>query len=300
MKPVKIIEAPSNLGLKNTDYAAEPGVYKMPDALSKAGIAPAVKAVETIRVERFPYVYGVDPNTGIRNAEGILAYSQLLAEQVKQAISGGYFPLVVGGDCSILIGIMLGLRTIGDYGLLFVDGHNDFQLPEHSQTKGAAGMDLALVTGRGPERLSNICGRKPYVNDWNVVVMGDRCGDGSVGVHQFIQETAIMVYKLSSLRKIGLKRALNETLKKFQENRVPGIWVHIDLDVLNDDVMPAVDSRQPDGLYYEELILILNSVLSSGRAAGIDITIYDPDLDPMGQYAIELVTALEKGFNCID
>jgi len=296
MKPVKLIEAPSNLGLKNTDYAEEPGVCKMPDALSKAGIAAALKAVETISVERSAYVYGVDPITGIRNAEGIFAYSQLLADQVRQAMNDEWFPVVVGGDCSILIGIMLGLRTIGDHGLLFVDGHNDFQMPEQSHSKGAAGMDLALVTGRGPEMLSNIRGMKPYVADSNVVVMGDRYEDGTAAVNQLIRETAITVYKLSSLRKIGLKRALNETLKKFQKNGVRGIWVHVDLDVLNDDVMPAVDSRQPDGLFYEELIMILNSVLSSGQAAGINITIYDPDLDPTGQYAIELVKALENGF----
>jgi arginase len=61
---------------------------------------------------------------------------------------------------------------------------------------------------------------------------------------------------------------------------VTGAWIHIDVDVLDDAVMPAVDSRQADGLSYDELHALLRPVLDSGRVAGMHLTIYDPDLDP--------------------
>src|SRR5215813_9191686 len=105
MKAIQIIEAPSNLGLINTDYALEPGVYKMPDALKNAGLTSVIQARVT-RVERLPYTYGVDPDTGIRNANALRNYSEQLAEEVQRTIRNGYFSLVVGGDCSILVGIM--------------------------------------------------------------------------------------------------------------------------------------------------------------------------------------------------
>ena len=60
--------------------------------------------------------------------------------------------------------------------------------------------------------------------------------------------------------------------------------------------MPAVDSPQPDGLRYDELSSILRLLLGSGLAVGMEVTIFDPDLDPDGKYASELTQALIQGF----
>jgi arginase len=232
----------------------------------------------------------------MNHSASIAQYSQRLAEAVKDSIEQNYFPLVIGGDCSVLLGNMLALRSRGKYGLLFIDGHNDFQTPEQSASKGVAGMDLSLVTGRGPDALTNINGLKPYVEDANVVVLGDRYEDSTAAPNQAIRSAGISVYPLSILRKSRLQHALDETMKKFQENNLNGIWVHFDTDVLNDEIMPAVDSRQPEGLWYDELELILRSVFSSGMVVGMDVTIYDPDLDPSGKYAAALIESLGKSF----
>ena len=66
--------------------------------------------------------------------------------------------------------------------------------------------------------------------------------------------------------------------------------------MLDDAVMPAVDSRQPGGLGWAELIGALRVLLGSGLAAGMDVTIYDPDLDPTGEISEGLVSTLEKAF----
>lgn len=63
----------------------------------------------------------------------------------------------------------------------------------------------------------------------------------------------------------------------------------MDVDVLDDAVMPAVDSRHPDGLSYQELGPILRATLQSGLAVGLQITILDPDLDPHGQITKDFV-----------
>ena len=59
----------------------------------------------------------------------------------------GRFPLVLGGDCSLLLGPTLALRRCGRFGLVFLDGHEDLLTPETSQSKDVAGMDLALACG---------------------------------------------------------------------------------------------------------------------------------------------------------
>jgi arginase len=63
---------------------------------------------------------------------------------------------------------------------------------------------------------------------------------------------------------------------------VDGFWIHCDVDVLDSTVMPAVDASQPDGLSYAELRELIRPLLDSDLAAGMQVTIYDPDRDPDG------------------
>ena len=74
-------------------------------------------------------------------------------------IDRGRMPIVLGGDCSILIGCALSLRRRGRYGLALLDGHGDFRHPGNSDAvDAAAGEDLAIVSGRGEDRLVNLEG----------------------------------------------------------------------------------------------------------------------------------------------
>jgi arginase len=77
---------------------------------------------------------------------------------------------------------------------------------------------------------------------------------------------------------------------------VDGFWVHLDADVLDDEVMPAVDSRQPGGLSYAELIELLRVLLRSELAVGMQVTIFDPELDPTGGIAEEFTSAIVAAF----
>jgi arginase len=73
-----------------------------------------------------------------------------------------------------------------------------------------------------------------------------------------------------------------------------GYWVHLDLDVLDNAVMPAVDSPQPGGLPPDQLVLLLRELLATDLAYGMDVTIYDPELDPDGSCAALVTEVLEK------
>jgi arginase len=119
-----------------------------------------------------------DPPTGYRNGQGIHDYTVALADRITQALNQGNYPLVLGGDCSILLGAMLALKRkgpTGTYGLMFVDGHNDYCPPLHPEqfpAFAAAGLDLALVAGHGPEALTNSEGAGPYVREEHVALLG--------------------------------------------------------------------------------------------------------------------------------
>ena len=164
-----IIEAPSVLGL------FPKGVEALPDALLAAGLSERLEARRAGRVEPPPYDDRRDRQTLLLNPKSIADYSVALANAVGGTIDVGEFPVVLGGDCSIMLGCLLALkRRRGRYGLLFLDGHADFYQPEAEPNGEAASMELALATGRGPGILTDLEGRRPLVRDEDVVAFGLR------------------------------------------------------------------------------------------------------------------------------
>ena len=285
-----ILEAPSVLGL------FPKGVELLPDALLTAGLAKRISASHAGRVAPPPYDPKRDTATGLLNPRGIVAYSRALADAIAPVRARGDFPVVLGGDCSILLGCVLATRREGRAGLLFLDGHADFYQPEAEPSGEAASMDLALVTGRGPALVTNLEGLRPLVRDEDVVVLGRR--DAEIAEEegsQRIEDTDIAMTELPAFRQQGAAAAAEEALDRLCNPALDGFWIHLDADVLDDAVMPAVDYRIPDGLHWDELSTILQRAIGSGRALGIDITIFNPKLDETGAISKAFVDALAKG-----
>jgi arginase len=149
----------------------------------------------------------------LRNATGLRDYALALAATTGQLLDGGETPVVLGGDCSILLGNLLALRRRGRYGLLFLDGHADFYDPRSEPNGEAASMDLALATGRGPGVVSDLEGRGPLVRDEHVVVFGRRdAEEAEEAGSPRIEDTAITVFDLATVRARGAPRAAQEAL----------------------------------------------------------------------------------------
>ncbi len=289
-RPVVVIDAPTNLGLRPPAPGRVPGVYQMPAALRAHGLAERIGAIEGGRVVPAPYSPEWYRGFGTRNEEAIREYTIELAERVGNEIDAGRFPLVIGGDCSVVLGNMLALRHRGRFGLVYVDGHTDFRhLGNSDAVEAVAGEDLAILTGRDSERLTDIDGLRPYVRESDVIALGDREGDPEA---TDIFDTAITVWDLAHLRRTGVEESARQTLEHMRSQSLDGFWIHFDVDVLHNDVMPAVDSPQPDGLTYDELSDLVRPLLHSELAAGMEVTIYDPDLDPDGIFGSGLVDAI--------
>lgn len=177
-KKLLIIETPTNLGLKTPDSGTVPGVDRLPDWFRAHGLHQRLGlSVRVVRVAAPAYTGELDSRSGIRQADAMAAYAQKVAKEVTAAIDQHTFALVLGGDYSVLTGCCLDLPSAAPYGLFFLDGPTDFAWPGLSQTGGAAGMDLALVTGHGPEKLTNLNGRKPYIAEADAWSVGNRDDD---------------------------------------------------------------------------------------------------------------------------
>lgn len=284
---IDILEFPSNLGLKKKEGVIEPGVKNLPSLFRELNFHNQIKPEQIYSLTPPEYSVDLDQESGIRNANKIIGYALEQSELLSKQLKKDHFQIVLGGDCSILIGNALALKQSGEYALFFLDGHTDFMSSEMSQTGGAAGMDLSIVTGHGHNKMTNILNLKPYFQEKNVFCIGNR--EYSTDYVSAILGSEIEYLDLSKLRATGLEETIFQFLNCVDENCLDGFFVHVDVDVLDDEIMPAVDSRNKDGLSYDEFSRLLIPLLSSPKAVGIEITILDPDLDKTRKYTTDFI-----------
>jgi arginase len=291
---IAVLDAPSNLGLRPPTPTSVPGCAKAPGALRDHGLVARLGARDAgcLTPPRFdPGMWR--PGDGVSQAADIARYSIRLADRIGAIIAAGEFPLVLGGDCSVAIGSMLAMKRLehergGAFGLVYVDAHSDFRHPGNASVVGAAaGEALALVTGRGQGDLASIEQRRPYVRDSDVVLIGMRAGDD---YRVELQAGAFNVRTATDVRTHGANRCSQWARELLGE--CLGYWVHLDVDVLDPSVMPAVDAPTTGGIAYPELENLLRGLVSEPECVGVEVTVFDPDFDVEGVYAQDLVNTL--------
>ncbi|MDH5032986.1 MULTISPECIES: arginase family protein [Chryseobacterium] len=288
---INIFEFPLNLGLTKKEYETEPGVRKLPEWLRKFGFHSRINPANVFRLKAPEYSMDFDEESKVRNAVQIIEYAKQQADCILRNYEKNSFNIILGGDCSILIGNAMALKKVGDFGLFYLDGHTDFIPPELSETGGAAGMDLAIITGTGHEKLTDIDGLKPYLSEENIFC----CGNAEIDDEQYVDQitnSEIHYFDLYRLRQNGFGKTAEDFLKMVNDKGLDGFFIHFDVDILKDEFMPAVDSRMEDGISYEDLREMLEPLFANPLCFGIEITILDPDYDKNGIYTRPFVDNL--------
>ncbi|MGF0169132.1 arginase family protein [Streptomyces sp. Marseille-Q5077] len=297
MRNIVVLDAPSNLGLRPPAPGTVPGCHKLAGALREQRIVQRLRALEGGVVVPPRYDRGDwQEGDGVFNAAAIAGYTRRLADRIEHHVRAGDFPVVLGGDCSINLGAALALRRIGRYGLAVVDASPDFRHPGNSDRVGAAGgEEVALATGRGQEDLTNLEGLRPYLRDEDVRYFGIR--DYFEEDRAELADLKIPVVTVGDLREWGAQDLGSVTRQAFEIPQLDGFWVHLDADALDPSVMPAVDSPDPEGLTPDELVALLRPLLASAHCVGLNVTIYDPDLDPEGTAGALLADTIVAAFD---
>lgn len=295
MKATCIIEFPSNLGLKEPQPGKEPGVKHLPDWLRKYNLHNALNPAAILRLDPPEYSNERDIETKILNTNSLINYAIRQSQLIDQVLQEDKFPFILGGDCSILLGSAIAMKQKGNYGLFYLDGHTDFMDVSLSQTGGVGGMAASIVTGNGHKKLTNIFNLAPYIKEENLWCVGNREYDDEY--ENEIRQSKATYISLGILRKNGIRECAASFLSEVESKNLDGFWLHIDVDVLNDLLMPCVDSRTPDGLTYDEFNELTLTLFKSNKLAGLEITILDPDLDKTGEYTAAFVANITSTFN---
>lgn len=293
----KIFLVPSNLGLNPLYEGHIPGTFRSPAILMQHGLKNVFSAYEIVTVPCPPYSPEAESDTDILNGHKLRQLNLQLADEVEASHRLNLKPIVIGGDCAILPGVILGSRRqLGPLALVHIDGHSDFRHPGNwarpyaGRPGAAAGMDLALVTGRGEALLTHWPDVEgPLIPDHAVIQLGER--ESQLVDYEWpdIADTDIRRITIFDALKLSNAQLIEMILERLNHYPETPYWIHLDLDVLDSAEMAAVDCPGTPGLTSQSLVSVCRALFKHTRCCGITVTIYDPDLDPDGTAAERVV-----------
>jgi arginase len=133
------------------------------------------------------------------------------------------------------------------------------------------------------------------VHSSDVVLFGRRDADEAEQAgSRRVEDTDATIIDLTAVRTHGVADHAAAAVRELTRPELPGFWIHLDVGVVDDALMPAVDYRLAGGLSWEELTTVLRMGPASGTALGLDVTIFNPTLDPDGAAARGLAMAIEE------
>jgi arginase len=293
-----IIGAPSSIGLRPDHGTGQPQqVEHAPAALRRQRLVERLSFADLGDVAPPPYRDFVRPPGRPRNEPELADYNRALADRITLGLRDHGALLVLGGDCSIVLGCLLGARSVSErIGLVYVDAHADFATPEESQTGSAASMALALAVGHGDSVLATLAGPAGLVSAGDVALVGRRDAGQPYG-HAALGQSAILDLPDGSLDERSTAATAEAVLGRVAREGLDGFWVLVDCDVLNPNVMPAVGSPEPGGPGIDELGPFLRHLMEHPKALGLAFTLYDPSLDNEEMCAERLVTLAAAAFS---
>lgn len=213
-----------------------------------------------------------DPVTHVLNFNVWREVALRLSNTLVDAVKENSFSIVLGGDCSVLMGIFDAFKVINfPVNLLFLDGHADFHNTVTSSSGEPADMELAALTGHLSKEIVYMTGRGPLINEENVVVYG-------ISEYDLIETSNIEVIDRKLILETGIKSTFYRSLSSYQNPNLP-IWLHFDVDVLDKRIMPAIHYPVKGGLSYTEILELLTLLMKTNKLTGISIACYHPKLD---------------------
>ena len=289
-KQVAIIGAALDLG------AGRRGVDMGPSAIRYAGLEDRLSGLgyrcfDWGNVETAVLEATEETDESARYLPEIKAACEQVSRLVGLALEQGSLPLVLGGDHSVAMGTLGGLaQARGVGGVLWIDAHSDLNTPESSPSGNVHGMPLAAAIGLTDESFESDAWTLPAVEPERVALVGLRSVDARE--RERIRELGIKAYTMSEIDRIGIERAIRESLTHIAG---PGfVHVSLDMDALDPEVAPGVGTPVRGGLSYREAHLALELVAESGLACSLEVVEVNPILDrenATAQLAVELVAS---------
>jgi arginase len=288
------------IGVPSSAGAHHAGQERAPDALRAAGLADRLTAAgESVQdLGNLPESpFAVDRSRpGARNLEAVARVAREVADAVADVAGTGRLPLVVGGDCTITLGVVAGFRRRHpDVGLVYVDGDTDLGLPGSGGSGIFDSMGVSHLLGRGAPELTGLGGAAPLLKGARLAIVSadpretDDAGRSYLaGAGVSLQEApAFVADPAGAAARAGSAVAAADG----------PVVVHFDVDAIDSGDLPLGNfPHYGSGVLFEHVVACLRVLRQHPSFAGLILTEVNPTHDADGSllscYADGLVRAL--------
>jgi arginase len=294
---VKIVRQPNKIaliGAPSSAAAFSPGSEKSPAALRAAGLIERLQSIG-YEVTDFgdcpPHFFADDDeHKRARNLPAIVASLNDLKPRAELAIKSGALVLVLGGDCTQIIGLLTGTRRYYRHvSLLWFDGDADLNTPASTPSGRLDGMALATIIGKGSPELVRFWGEPQIVREPDTVLFGvNRLDDPE---KEFLARSPVRHNLATDIRSRGAAKSAQHALEQLHADSREFV-LHLDIDVVSQEEFPAVNVPQSGGLSFAEVQTALSEFVSHKNLLALDIAQYNPEKDPDGSAAKKLLDLL--------
>jgi arginase len=275
------------LGVPTSAGAHGPGQEKAPAALRRAGIVEGLRSagVQVEDAGDLPTIrFQPDPaNRKAQSASVVASVARQVADRIEQTVRRGRTPLVLGGECTLTLGVISGLLrdTADDLGLLYLDGDIDLNTPDTTRSGILDNMGIAHIIGAAATPLRDIGPRRPLLPDVRIALFGYDPAEQDAIQLQALASRTIAHYPSTEVH--GKPAAIAEEAVAGLTRRAGRVLVHFDVDVVDATELPLADFPHFNaGLSLEEAMTCLQVFLRAPSLAGLVITEINPDHDPEG------------------
>ena len=284
MTEFRLIAVPYEVG------AERMGVGLGPERLLEAGAEDALRAHGAdVRLDFVELREHDRDRSGASEAGAGFELIGLVAERVRDALADGAFPVLLSGSCFAGLGMVTGLGESSP-GVIWFDAHGDFNTPESTIDGYFDGMPVAILTGSAWPNL--IEGAEvATVPETAVLHVGARDFDP-------LEERRLESSELVRLPtdEIEADDAVASAVERLTP-RPSGLYLHVDLDVLDSSEARVNIYSVGGGLTADQLEAQVRAVLDAGPVRGLSLTAYDPGVDEEDEVppiAIRLLRALAE------
>ncbi|HKY25557.1 MAG TPA: arginase [Gaiella sp.] len=275
-KTVTIVGAPLDLG------QGRRGVDMGPSAIRYAGLEERLTSFGCRVVDRGNVATPEPESLAVSDERArflpeILEACARLAAIVSDVVADGGIPLVLGGDHSVALGTLSGLRAAAGEpgGVIWIDAHGDLNTPASSPSGNVHGMPLAAALGIAGDSFARDGLPLPAVEPARVVLVGVRSLDPAE--RALIRERGIRAITMTEIDRIGIEAAMREAIDRASG---PGfVHVSLDLDALDPEVAPGVGTPVKGGLTYREAHLACEDLAEAGLVGSLELVEVNPILD---------------------
>jgi arginase len=234
-----------------------------------------------------------------RNLAAVAQVAKQVADAVAAVVGDGRLPLVVGGDCTITLGVIAGFRrSHPEIGLLYVDGDADVTTPDPAGSGILDAMGVAHLLGHGAPELTNLAGAAPLLEPYRLAMVGGDPREIDLAGRQFLADAGVSYQEGPALAAdpVGVAtRALDAVTA-----RSGPLAVHFDVDVVDSGDLPLGNfPHYGSGVLLEHVVACLGTLLAYESVAGLVLTEVNPTHDGDGtlirRYLDGLISALAGG-----